>query len=79
MHLIGGEFAIESTPGAGTTIRARVRIPTVQPRVASPEIVYSADGNALSSIATNLVFRADSELSPSSYPISPDRRRLGNR
>jgi len=27
MHLLGGEFAIESTPGVGTTIRARVPIP----------------------------------------------------
>ena len=46
MHLIGGEFAIESSPGVGTIVRARVQIPTTQPPVASPEIVYSADDNA---------------------------------
>jgi len=46
MHLIGGEFAIESTPGVGTTIRARVPIQTAQPRGGLPEMVYLANGNA---------------------------------
>jgi len=31
MQLIGGEFEIESTPGVGTTIRARVPLPTTKP------------------------------------------------
>ena len=35
MHLIGGEFEIESTPGVGTTIRARVPLPTTKPRIAN--------------------------------------------
>ena len=31
MQLIGGEFEIKSTPGVGTTIRARVPLPTTKP------------------------------------------------
>ena len=31
MHLIGGEFVIDSTPGVGTTIQARVRFPAAKP------------------------------------------------
>ena len=35
MHLIGGEFAIDSIPGAGTCIRAQVPLIAVKPRVAN--------------------------------------------
>ena len=35
VHLIGGEFSIESTPGAGTRIRAIVPLPVATPPVAN--------------------------------------------
>jgi PAS domain S-box-containing protein len=35
MHLIGGEFVIDSTPGAGTCIRARVPLVAVNPPAAN--------------------------------------------
>jgi PAS domain S-box-containing protein len=35
MHVIGGEFVIESTPGAGTRIRARVPLATATPQTSN--------------------------------------------